>query len=263
MSARKFAIIASLLVLVFGGTFVALQKYNRDLRRQIAELAGPGKRAVQLQEDNRRLKRLVDETRRDGAAAGQIMAAELRDARTELAEVTRKRAQESREKLLTAQKKEVVLAANRDPEKGPVRMENLQNLGRGTPAAAFQTLCWAALKGEDDLLAGSMLIEREDRSHLQELLAGFSLDARARYQTPEKLVALFVAGDILKKATAEIAEQVVESPERVALMVRVGENPKAVRMPMQRTSDGWRLAISSSQVQKLIDRLRDTPPGRE
>jgi hypothetical protein len=263
MSAKKFVTLTTLLVLIFGGTIVALQKHNRGLREEIAGMSGPGKRAVQLQEDNRRLARLVEQTKQDDASAGQIMAAELRDARGELAEVTRRRAHETKEKLLGAEKKEAVLAANRDPEKGPVRMENLQNLGRGTPASAFQTLGWAAMKGEDDVLAGAVLLERNERAQLQELLAGFSPEARARYQTPEKLVALFIAGDILKKATAEIVEQIAEAPDRVGLMVRVGDKPQAVRLPMQRTGDGWRMAISPGQVQKLIERLRDAPPDRK
>ena len=258
MTTKSFAITATVLLVVSGAAIAGLQRYNQELRGKIENLSFPSKQAPRLREENQRLKHLVELAQQGGSAAEEAMTAELANARSELRELQLTRERQVAEKQLRAKAELESLNANRNPENGPVRIENFQNLGRGTPSSAFQTLVWAAVTGEDETLAKAVLIEGNARTQLEELLSSFSPEARAKYQTPEKLVALFLAADIFKSAAAEIREQTSENPDRTILTVRAGDNQRDANIPLQRTLDGWRLAVSDEQVQKLIERLRNT-----
>jgi hypothetical protein len=262
MTTKSFAIIATVLLSVSGAAIIGLQRYSRQLRGKIENLSFPSKQAPRLREENQRLKRIVEQTQQSGAAAEQAMAVELEKARTELRELQLARERQVTEKHSRAKADVEFLNANRNPENGPVRIENFQNLGRETPSAAFQTLVWAAITGDDEALAKTIVVEGTARAQLEELLSSLPSEARAKYPTPEKLVALVLTGELFKSAAAEIRGQTNENSDRTILTVRLGENQREAKIPLQRTPDGWRLSVSDEQVQKLIKRLRDTPVVR-
>lgn len=261
MTTRSFAAATLALLLLSGAAWVGLHKYNQHLRGKIADQAGPAREVPGLRADNARLQRLIAQTQPGGSAAEQAMAAELENARTELRELQQQRERQVAAKSSRAQQERAALDTNRNPETGPVRIEHFQNLGRATPSAALQTLIWAAVTGADDALAASIWLEPASRAQLEELLAGFTPAVRAKYRTPEKLVSIFIAADIFKNAAAEIRRQANDGPDRVILHVRMGDKTREAPLPMLRTADGWRLATTAAQVDKLIARLRDTPPS--
>ena len=261
MTTRSFVITTVALLVLSGVAWTRLHHYNQHLREKIADQARPAGEAPGLREENERLRRLIRQTQAGGGAAEQAMATELENARTELRELKLQRDRLAMEKASRSKQELAALDANRNPETGPVRIEHFQNLGRATPSAAFQTLIWAAVTGADDTLAKSISLEAGSRAQLLALLAGLSPETRAKYRNPENLVSVFIAADIFKGAAAEIREQTNESPDHVTLSIRAGDKPHDARLPMHRSADGWRLAVTETQVENLIARLREKPSG--
>jgi RNA polymerase sigma factor (sigma-70 family) len=64
-----------------------------------------------------------------------------------------------------------------------------QNLGRATPAAAIETLCWAIEQRDLDLVASFITFSDDTPANRDAFMAQFSDAVRARYRTPERLCA--------------------------------------------------------------------------
>lgn len=147
-------------------------------------------------------------------------------------------------------------STNRDPEKGMTRLEYLQNMGQQTPAQALQTLFWAALKGEDQALARTVVWDPAVRPEVQGLIDHLPAEARARYPTPELLWGLIITKYALDVSAIHIAAAVPESAVRTSLTVK-GLTASDERLPMQLGPGGWQLFLGKSQLTALRRELTE------
>lgn len=145
---------------------------------------------------------------------------------------------------------------NRDPEKGPVRLEHFSNLGQATPSAAFQTLIWAIISEENDALVPLFAISPAGRAKLREILAPMSPAIKEQYSPPEKLVGMLAARDFLDEEGFEIAGTSPPDNEGRAILrvlrVRNGrKNKLEKKYPLQLGPTGWQLPITDKMIDEI------------
>jgi len=129
-----------------------------------------------------------------------------------------------------------------------------KNAGRATPAAAFESILWAATHGDVEALIGMLDFRASgaDRK-LEELFAGLPTEVRAQYGSPEKLFATLLAAQI-PPAVAAMGVVPQEDPgARNATKINVRlEGPEGRQKDMTygfvRYPDGWRFAVLSVMV---------------
>ncbi len=124
-----------------------------------------------------------------------------------------------------------------------------RNLGRATPAAAFETFAWAITRGDLDLVASFISFSDDSPANREAFLANFSPAIRARYGTVERIYAAALYGAVHGKAVTPdpmTSMQIVSLTERGFDEVRVElwlrtesgrELPGGARY--QRREDGW------------------------
>lgn len=227
---------------------VAVFAWQRDRaathRRSITET----KHAIaQLTVDNERLRAVV--ATNDAAQAAQHVRAEIEGAQHEIATWERRLQQ----KPSAPVDRNRHFTANRDPEKGPVRLEHFRNQGQATPSAAFQTAVWAATTGADDALPSLFAISATGREKLRAVLSPMSPEMQSRYQPPEKLIGLLFARDLLDEEGFEIgATTAPDASGQVRLSVfRVKEGRKnklEKKYPFVPSQSGWQFPISDAMI---------------
>jgi hypothetical protein len=129
-----------------------------------------------------------------------------------------------------------------------------KNAGRATPAAAFESVLWAATHGDVDALIGMLDFRAggADRK-LEELFAGLPAEVRAQYGSPEKMFATLLAGQI-PPAVAAMGVVPQEDPgAKNVSKINVhlegpGGRQKDMTYGFVRYPDGWRFAILSVMV---------------
>jgi RNA polymerase sigma factor (sigma-70 family) len=161
MSKIKLGVVSVLALLVAGSIGIELRA-NRALQAQ-ARAAGPND-PVALQNENRRL-----------AAALEKRG----DADPAVAEIARLKA---RATALRARPAGVLDAALK-----PASAH--RNAGRATPEALHETTVWALLHRDLDTLASFIVFADDSQAARTAFMAQFSEAVRARYRTPERLVA--------------------------------------------------------------------------
>jgi len=244
------------LTLIGAMAFGWQHRVNAALHRDLARLQSQNRELLELRAGNQRLQELT-------AWAGQGDAdreipAELVRARGEVAEL---------EKSVEAARARAVTTTNYDPEKGLVRVKYFRNAGRATPAATFQTMIWAALNGDDDVLAGCFALSAADRQEAVELLADLPEEERLKSPTPERLVGLFFAVETLRKiAAGQVLGQKEQDVGHVALRMRttdLNENTRERDFPMVLGAGGWQLALPDGVVDEFKKELSGPrrPPG--
>lgn len=251
MASRSFKIVlGTVAVLAFGGAMVAVRLDNAHVRQQLTRLHGQRQQAERVREDNRRLREIVARTQADTADGARAIHAHLVRARTEVGDLER-RARASHAQMQAASAQDVEnLARNRDPERGLMRLEHFQNQGQATPAAAFQTFVWAAMKGEDTTLAGMIAMDSAARETGMATVAALPKETREKYPTPEKLAALFFAASLTGQPSAQVLEVSFLDAQRATVHVR-GLSDKTQKIPMQLGPQGWQIAVPAGMAEKL------------
>jgi len=129
-----------------------------------------------------------------------------------------------------------------------------KNAGRATPAAAFESVLWAATHGDIDALIGMLDFRAggADRK-LEELFAGLPAEVRAQYGSPGKMFATLLAAQI-SPAVAAMGVVPQEDPgARNATKINVrlespGGRPKEMTYVFVRYPDGWRFVVPNVMV---------------
>ena len=129
-----------------------------------------------------------------------------------------------------------------------------KNAGRATPAAAFESVLWAAKHGDVDALIGMLDFRAggADRK-LEELFAGLPAEVRAQYGSPEKLFATCLAAHI-RPAVAAMGVVPQEDPgsKNTTITKVLIEGPqgrqKGTTYVFVRYPDGWRFVVPSQLV---------------
>ncbi|HUJ43797.1 MAG TPA: hypothetical protein VLW52_09340 [Opitutaceae bacterium] len=148
---------------------------------------------------------------------------------------------------------------------GLVPVDFLGNAGQATPRAAFATQLWAARTGDVALETATLMLEPEDRAKLAALTANLPDEVRARYDPPEKLMALVLA----------------DSPHPVGGMQVLGETPQGANdvtlqtewqhaddtivhrtdVQMHLTPEGWKMVVPAILVDRAAAFLVRRPAG--
>lgn len=145
-------------------------------------------------------------------------------------------------------------STHRDPERGMTKLEYLRNVGQATPAAALQTLFWAALKGQEAAMAHTITWEESVRPEVQELIDRLPAELRARYPTPESLAALAISRHALEVSAIHITATTPADDSHATLTVK-GLTGADEKLPMRRGADGWQLLAGEPMLEVLRQQL--------
>ncbi len=134
-----------------------------------------------------------------------------------------------------------------------------KNAGHATPRATVETALWAAVGGEVEALAKTIAFDEPGRVAAERLLAGLPAAQQSEYGTPERLVALLAAKDLLSSATeARLTEEVDDEAGNARVRVRMRDGKGVTQMAnlaLRRERDGWRLIVSQRAVAKFAATL--------
>jgi hypothetical protein len=145
-------------------------------------------------------------------------------------------------------------STNRDPEKAMTRLEYFQNVGQATPAAAMQTLFWAALNGNEAVMAQTIGFDPKTQSRMEEIIASLPEAQREKYGTPEALAALFISKYSLDVSALQFIATEIKDEGNASLTVR-GLLGIDQRLPMHLGPQGWQLLEGVQQVDWLRGEL--------
>ncbi|HVS53199.1 MAG TPA: hypothetical protein VHD62_12655 [Opitutaceae bacterium] len=139
------------------------------------------------------------------------------------------------------------------------------NAGRATPAAAFETFCWALERRDLDFIAAMFSFNDDTPQNRDAFLAGLSPAIRARYRTPERVLAAVCFPNVLGGAPDPlVAMQVTGVREdrpgeaRLSIWFRTTSgrefagNDRYTQRP-----DGWGIAPSALQNEHLLELVRE------
>ena len=264
MISRPFKI--GLLVCVIAVGVMAVGGLHWDsvrLRARVAEARRQHDRLDRLRAENRRTQELVAQSQADQAGAAQSIHADVVVARRTVAELEKRAAEKHAQFAAKTATDAVALETNRDPRTGLTRLEHFQNSGQGAPASAFQTLVWAALKGDDAMLAQVSTISSPARTKAEALIARLPENTRAQW-SPEKLAAMFFTGAFGEVTAAQVLAETPKDAGHVALSIRLAGGGKDATIPLlaQLGPSGWQVVFDDKllgAVQKKIASAEGPP----
>jgi hypothetical protein len=256
MALRLFKIGMLLALVVTGGVgILSVRRDNERLRRRAADAQRQREQIVQLRDANARAENRTAAAALSDASAKAAAHAELLRLRGEVAELEARGAARPTKAKTDA----TTLAANRDPEKDFVLVENFSNVGRGTPSAAFQTLVWAATKGDDRALASGLTLDGKAREQIEGMLAALPEAAHAKYPNAESVAALFFANLVTGHAAARVLGQDVTDPQHATVTIAFDRMSAGRPLAVRWTANGWQLAVTDEMAGEFQRQLRTAP----
>jgi hypothetical protein len=153
-----------------------------------------------------------------------------------------------------------------------VTADEWTNAGHATPAAAFETLLWAAAGGDLETLARSLTVDPRWRTQIDAWWTQVAEATRAQYVTPERLFAALTAKDVPLGYTQVVHHAVLKPgewgtpPEAehaiVSAWVNEAEaNGKVITFILRRVDDGWRVVLPGEAFRKYRDALKGDGPA--
>ena len=242
--------LVSLFVVAGTAAIVGLRLDRNRLRQRIGDARRQKAESDRLRDDNRRAQELLKQVETDATGSAQAIHADVMQARAEVAGLEKKAEAARADQLAQTAADATALANNRDPEKGLVRLENFQDVGRAQPGAAFQTFVWAAMKGEDATLAGMIAFPGAAREKAEAVVAALPAEVQAKYSIPEKLAALFFANALTAMNAAQVVDVTLPDAEHAVVTVR-GLTDRPQKIPMQLGPSGWQIVVPEGMVGKL------------
>jgi RNA polymerase sigma factor (sigma-70 family) len=238
--------VAAVTVLVLAGlASVAVEvRANRALNAEVRALQVANDHAVHLESENRQL----------GAALARQATAN-----PDAAELVRL---QQRVALLRARPDGVTDAALRAPN----------NAGRATPAAAFETFCWAVAQHDLDAIAAMFMFSDDTPENRDAFMAALSPAIRERYRTPERVCAAACFPNILGGApdpavAMQVTEVRDERPDeaRLSIWTRTASG-REIRGTdrYRRGPDGWgpaAVALRDERMRELVQARLDPRTG--
>jgi hypothetical protein len=242
-----------------------LRGHHANLRKELADLQRRSRAMESTQRENERLKSLIAQTERTDADATNARQRELARLRAEVSDLEKRAAVRNEQKTTETIVESAALANNRDPERGMTRLEHFQNIGRATPAAAFQTLVWAALKGADTMLLEVLALSPEAQAKADALLARLPAAAREKFPNAESLAAMAVTGEMMKGNALEIAGYTFTDGSHALVQIRTPA-AKEAKLPMQLSPGGWQLIVPDRAIdgveRKMGEMAANLPPKK-
>jgi hypothetical protein len=238
---------------------VELRKDNLRLQQRVTDLRRRYEQLTRRRDEDIRTQDLVARAQAENAEAMGELHSKLLRARAEVSELEKSAEENRTRKMARSMSEAAMLANNRDPENGLVRIENFQNLGRSTPVAAFETIIWATVNGDDNILADSLSLTDAARQKAEALIANLPEDERAEYPTPEKLAALSLASLVLNQTAFQIDAQTPVDAQNVTLSVSSVAGNKSRDVPFVSSPTGWQVVVPESAIAEIQNKLSDGP----
>jgi hypothetical protein len=135
-----------------------------------------------------------------------------------------------------------------------------RNAGRCNPDRALETILWASAGGDVEALQESIEFgDAEAKAAAQRLLAGLPATERARYGSPEKLLAGLTVPDV-PAGTIEVAGWTDISTDGSAKMVTLAYETAAGEpaqhfLMLRRSASGWKAVVTGAAVARYSARL--------
>lgn len=253
MNAPRFSGALALCVSVLAlGAVAGLHLRNRALAAEVQRLRRASAQSVAAAVTTSPLQSASDQ-RAERAPPDGARAAELADLRA------RVRAREEQAARAYAAQAFDASETSRDPETGLTRLEHLRNVGRATPSAAVQTLFWAVLHGEGQVLTEAISIDETGRGRAREFLSRLDETQRAKWPTPESLMALVLSEGVLKVSAIQILETTLDGPGRARVRLR-GVTGDDQTVPLVQGGSGWQVRYTDKQVDWAVARLSTESP---
>ncbi len=246
---------ALLLVLALAaGAAVWLQR--QEAARMRTEMAS-------LRDDSRELAKLRAENQR--LAAAQPSETELARLRADHAAVLRMRGEI--ESLAARTPK--IAGAGTATEARPDAADPMVNAGKAAPAAAAKTVRWAINGGAPDVLAATLAVAPGGREMLQTAFDGLPPERRARYGTPERMLAELLCATTQNSGSDQVLvreelpgvqgggfeSMPADGADFRTIHTRTQGADGRVRdsyQVFQSTPDGWRWVVSPGLVLKRL-----------
>jgi hypothetical protein len=138
---------------------------------------------------------------------------------------------------------------------GMVPVDALQNVGRNTPRAAAQTMMSAAQRGDTELAADCLTFDPVERTKLEAFIASLPDDLRAKYGTPELMMASVISGSPKPIAGVQLLNETNPDADTAVQQVQIQYQSGEVRqdeIKFRRDSDGWKQVVSPTTVDRVI-----------
>ncbi len=208
---------------------------NARMRYELRRLPTLRRDVDRLRQGNERAKVIVD-ARESSQQRQEAIDVELREARGELANLENTAGIRHEKSAAAA----TALVGNRDPRQGLVRMENFTPHGRASPSEAFQTMVWAAMSGDNDLLKSVVAWDVVDRAKAEAILTGIPNGAESP-STPEDLAALAFANFVTGHSSVQIVGEASSDSAHGTISILVGGAPAPVNFPVVFEDGGWKI----------------------
>jgi hypothetical protein len=156
--------------------------------------------------------------------------------------------------------------ANAPPQKAAnavVPIGSWKPSGNASPDAAFESVLWAATRGEVDRLAALIAFDPPSRAAADALFQGLSDADRAQYGTPERVVATMLAGSLPANLSAMEKLNGSGSADYASLWMKLQRSDgtfKETDFQFQREADGWRLLVPAGVVNAYAKSLASSGP---
>ena len=136
--------------------------------------------------------------------------------------------------------------------------EAWRNVGRATPAEAYETVMWACDRGDLDVLVEAFVLSDAQKTEADRVFNKLPEDSRPKYGTPERMMALLFASGT--PADIQPISAVIAGPEDTIVRARVWNDRKGetneLELPFHRYPDGWRVIVPQWQMNKSLAKLK-------
>jgi hypothetical protein len=124
--------------------------------------------------------------------------------------------------------------------------------GRATPAAAIESVLWAASRGDVDHLADLLGFTDDVRGRAEAVFSRLPPSSQQEYGSPEKVVATLLAGSFPKAATAMTIVDGVPGELDAQISMRVDHSsggPRTNEFYFHHAQNGWQLIVPASVME--------------
>lgn len=257
MSAPFKFIMVALAVLLSTASLTLLHFENQRLQRRLASDVPSARKVAQLREDNARLEQLLWEHSRSRDSARSMVRREVEQLRAQIARHEQTAGQQHATQVAMILRDAAAIETNKDPRLGLTRLEYFQSHGQATPSAAVETLVWAALKGDEAMLADVTTLNSATRAKAEAFIAQLSTEERLKW-TPEKLGQLWFSGLFTELSAVQIVGESISADEAI-VRLRFAHRGDEEKLALRQTPNGWKVLAPSAAVEHLKKKL---PPNK-
>lgn len=249
MKTRALMVVNGVLLVAAGGGWWLQSSEARVLDDELAAMKAKTSELAGVQAEGRRLAAQqanageLEQLRADHEALGRMKA--------ELASLNARAGERAKAARVELERLDENPAT--PPGAGPMlAAAEWKDAGRASPAAAVETLLWAARNGNREAVAQTLWLDPTSRKAALAMMAGLSAEAQSRYGTPEQLLAELVAKDLAIGGMQVMKTQVWEDKAAGVVNLRLKSPDGVFKETMLRATlrDGaWKLWMPEGAVE--------------